>query len=142
LYISHDWQKARMNSGITYCIYHMIDKNPGWTPVWHIVYITWLTKSQDELLYSILYISHDWQKTRMNFGMTYCIYHIIDKRPGWTPVQHIVYITWLTKSKDELRYNIIQLMTFHKVDTVIYQPRGSDVHRGQWLRWTSLPRGW
>jgi hypothetical protein len=23
-------------------------------------------------------------------------------------------------------YNIIQLMTFHKVDTVIYQPRGSD----------------
>jgi hypothetical protein len=23
----------------------------------------------------------------------------------------------------------IQLMTFHKADTVIYQPRGSDVHR-------------
>ena len=22
-------------------------------------------------------------------------------------------------------------MTFHKVDTVIYQPRGSDVHRSQ-----------
>jgi hypothetical protein len=31
-------------------------------------------------------------------------------------------------------YNIIQLMTFHKVDTVIYQPRGSNVHRSQWLR--------
>ena len=30
--------------------------------------------------------------------------------------------------------NIIQLMTFHKVDTVIYQPRGSDVHRSQRLR--------
>ena len=46
----------------------------------------------------------------------------------------------------QLRYftacDIIQLMTFHKVDTVIYQPRGSDVHRSQRLRWTSLPRGW
>jgi hypothetical protein len=30
--------------------------------------------------------------------------------------------------------NNIQLMTFHKVDTVIYQPRGSDVHRSQRLR--------
>ena len=29
---------------------------------------------------------------------------------------------------------IIQLMTFHKVDTLIYQPRGSDVHRSQGLR--------
>jgi hypothetical protein len=38
--------------------------------------------------------------------------------------------------------DIIQLMTFHKVDTVIYQPWGSDVHRNQRLRWTSLPRGW
>ena len=28
----------------------------------------------------------------------------------------------------------IQLMTFHKVDTVIYQPGGSDVHRSQRLR--------
>jgi hypothetical protein len=28
-------------------------------------------------------------------------------------------------------YNNIQLMTFNKVDTVIYQPRGSDVHRSQ-----------
>jgi hypothetical protein len=28
----------------------------------------------------------------------------------------------------------IQLMTFHKVDTVVYQPRGSDVHRSQRLR--------
>ena len=27
--------------------------------------------------------------------------------------------------------DIIQLMTFHKVDTVIYQSRGSDVHRSQ-----------
>jgi hypothetical protein len=26
------------------------------------------------------------------------------------------------------------LMTLHKVDTVIYQPRGSDVHRSQRLR--------
>jgi len=31
-------------------------------------------------------------------------------------------------------------MTFDKVDTVIYQPRGSEHHC--WLRWTSLPRGW
>jgi hypothetical protein len=27
--------------------------------------------------------------------------------------------------------NNIQLMTFHKMDTVIYQPRGRDVHRSQ-----------
>ena len=32
-----------------------------------------------------------------------------------------------------LNIDIIQLMTFHKVDTVIYQPRGSDVHRRQRL---------
>jgi hypothetical protein len=35
--------------------------------------------------------------------------------------------------KQAVRLNItsdnIQLMTFHKVDTVIYQPRGSDVHK-------------
>jgi hypothetical protein len=30
-------------------------------------------------------------------------------------------------------HDIIQLMTFHKVDTVIYQPRGSDVRRSQRL---------
>jgi hypothetical protein len=30
--------------------------------------------------------------------------------------------------------NNIQLMTFHKVDTVIYQLRGSDVNRSQRLR--------
>jgi hypothetical protein len=30
-------------------------------------------------------------------------------------------------------YIIIQLITFHKVDTVIYQPRGNDVHRSQRL---------
>jgi hypothetical protein len=30
--------------------------------------------------------------------------------------------------------NNIQLMTFHKVDTVIYQLLGSDVHRSQRLR--------
>jgi hypothetical protein len=30
-----------------------------------------------------------------------------------------------------ISFDIIQLMTFHKVDTVIYQPRGSDVHRSQ-----------
>jgi hypothetical protein len=38
------------------------------------------------------------------------------------------------KSQGGSFYNIIQLMTFHKVDTVIYQPRGSDVHRSQRLR--------
>ena len=38
-------------------------------------------------------------------------------------------------------HDIIQLMTFHKVDTVIYQPRGSDVHRSQRLRLTSLSSG-
>jgi hypothetical protein len=39
------------------------------------------------------------------------------------------------KSKERhMTFDIIQLMTFHKVDTVIYQPRGSDVHRSQRLR--------
>jgi hypothetical protein len=40
------------------------------------------------------------------------------------------YSLWHTVSPFML-YNNIQLMTFNKVDTVIYQPRGSDVHRSQ-----------
>ena len=40
----------------------------------------------------------------------------------------------ISKMSCHIQYNIIQLMTFHKVDTVIYQPRGSDVHRSQRLR--------
>jgi hypothetical protein len=51
-------------------------------------------------------------------------------------------ILWVIKKNVFNMGNIIQLMSFHKVDTVIYQPRGSDVHRSQRLRWTSLSRGW
>jgi hypothetical protein len=42
-----------------------------------------------------------------------------------------------TQDEEKLKKNPqhnIQLVTFHKVDTVIYQPRGSDVHRSQRLR--------
>ena len=42
---------------------------------------------------------------------------------------HTIYHVTPDNSRDT-----IQLMTFHKVDTVIYQPRGSDVPRRQWLR--------
>jgi hypothetical protein len=43
-----------------------------------------------------------------------------------------VFSDWLTSLVTF--FDNIQLMTFHKVDTVIYQPRGSDVHRSQRLR--------
>ena len=43
-----------------------------------------------------------------------------------------VFSDWLTSLVTF--FDNIQLMTFHKVDTVIYQPRGSDVHRNQRLR--------
>ena len=32
----------------------------------------------------------------------------------------------------------IQLMTFDKVDTMIYQPRRSDNYQGKWPWWLSL----
>ena len=40
-----------------------------------------------------------------------------------------VFSDWLTSLVTF--FDNIQLMTFHKVNTVIYQPRGSDVHRSQ-----------
>ena len=43
-----------------------------------------------------------------------------------------VFSDWLTSLVTF--FDNIQLMTFHKVDTVIYQSRGSDVHRSQRLR--------
>ena len=43
-----------------------------------------------------------------------------------------VFSDWLTSLVTF--FDNIQLMTFHEVDTVIYQPRGSDVHRSQRLR--------
>ena len=48
---------------------------------------------------------------------------------------HLCHLTILYDTVSPfILYNNIQLMTFHNVDTVIYQPRGSDVHRRQRLR--------
>ena len=53
---------------------------------------------------------------RLTGGMRRRVETVIQARGGYTRY---------------LALNNIQLMTFHKVDTVIYQPRGSDVHRIQ-----------
>ena len=70
-------------------------------------------------------LHREWQQLsqqdfrRLTEGMRRSVEVVIQARGGYTR-----YLT----------LNNIQLMTFHKVDTVIYQPRGSDVHRSQRLR--------